>query len=82
MIDPPQNHPVERIWVEINSRVNYPVKASLNGMKENGDFDIESDSHKFCVSWFSIRVCCVGTKLAVQAWNYHPIPGILITNVY
>ena len=73
-----QNHPVERFWVEINGRVNYPVKASLIKMEEQGVIDMESSMHKFCVSWFAIRVCCVGTKLAVQAWNEHPVPGYCI----
>ena len=70
-----QNHPVERFWVEINTRVNYPVKACLVKMEELGVIDMESSMHKFCVSWFAIRVCSVGTKLAVQAWNEHPVPG-------
>ena len=44
-------------------------------MEELGVIDMESSMHKFCVSWFAIRVCSVGTKLAVQAWNEHPVPG-------
>ena len=70
-----QNHPVERIWVEINGRVNYPVKASLIQMEENGEINMDCLTHKFCVSWFSVTVCSVRTKLAIQAWNEHPIPG-------
>ena len=72
-----QNHPVERIWVEVNSRVNYPIKACLIMMEENGVINMESALHKFCVSWFTIRVCSVGTKLVVEAWNDHPISGNL-----
>ncbi len=71
-----QNHPVERMWVEINGRVNYPVKATLIRMEENGEINMESSMQKFCVSWFSIRVCSIGTKLAVQAWNEPPITGL------
>lgn len=33
---------------------------------------------KFCVCWFAIHVCCIGTKLAVQAWNEHTTPSIPI----
>ena len=31
---PSQNHIAERFWVEINSRVNHPVKTVLIGMQE------------------------------------------------
>ncbi len=47
-------------------------------MEENCEINMESALHKFCVSWFTIRVCCVGTKLAVEAWNDHPISGTLL----
>ena len=67
---------MERIWVEINSRVNYPVKLCLVKMEESGELNMDLQSHKFCVSWFAIRVCSVGTKLAVDSWNEHPVPGI------
>ena len=66
---------MERFWVEVNPRVNYPVKACLVRIEENGAMNMESSVQKFCVSWFAIRVCCVGTKLVVEAWNDHPIPG-------
>ena len=49
-------------------------------MEECGEIDLESSMQKICVSWFAIHVCCVGTKLAVQAWNEHTIPGILTDN--
>lgn len=50
-------------------------------MEEQGEINMECSLQKFCVSWLAIRVCCVGTKLAVEAWNDHPIPGI-ITSYY
>ncbi len=68
---------MERIWVEVNGRVNYPVKACLVDMEENGDFDMECPIQKYCVSWFTIRVCAVGTKLVVSSWNEHTIPGCI-----
>lgn len=70
-----QNHTVERFWPEINSRVNYPIKACLIDMEAKGDFDIDADCHKFCVSWFSLHVSNVGTTLTVRSWNEHRIPG-------
>ena len=45
-------------------------------MDESGEFDIENPVHKFCVSWFTLRVTQTGTKLTVQSWNNHRIPGI------
>ena len=32
----PKNHFVERMWVEINGRVNYPVKECLVTLEERG----------------------------------------------
>jgi hypothetical protein len=61
--------------VEINSRVNYPLKNCLIGLEENEEINMECSHEKFCVSWFSIRVASVGASIAVQAWNEHPIPG-------
>jgi hypothetical protein len=69
------NHPVERIWVEINGRVNYPIKSCLISMQERGELDMDNEHVKFCVSWFAIRVANVGTTLAVSSWNQHTIPG-------
>ena len=69
---------VERIWVEVNTRVNYPVKAALLHMFERGDINLEDSAHKFCVSWFSIKVVSVGIDLFINSWNNHPIPGTLI----
>ena len=61
--------------MELNSRVNYPVKSTLIDMAEHGDIDMDNPLHKFCISWFSIHVTTVGIKLMIKAWNSHPIPG-------
>ena len=70
-----QNHVVERMWVEINSRINYPVKRCLLDMVENGLLQLENPMVQFCVSWYTIHICNVGLDLFVQAWNEHPLPG-------
>jgi len=67
---------VERVWVEVNARVNYPIKHVLIDMMESGDFSLDDDRDKFCVSWFAIKVAAVGIELFVASWNEHPIPGI------
>lgn len=64
------NYMIERLWVEVNRRVNYPVKRILVEMESAGDL------MKHCVSWFTIEVLSVGIQLFVQSWNNHPIPGL------
>ena len=61
--------------MEINGRVNYPIKSCLIALEAAGDIDMACSHVQFCVSWFTIRVASVGTTVAVQAWNSHPIPG-------
>lgn len=61
--------------MEINGRVNYPIKTCLVALQASGDIDMDCPHQKFCVSWFSIRVASVGTTLAVESWNEHCIPG-------
>ena len=63
-----QNHTVERFWPEVSSRVNYPIKACLIEMNI---FDIDAETHKFCVSWFCLRVATIGCPLCVKSWNSH-----------
>ena len=69
---------VERIWVEVNARVNYPIKDALISMMENRDFSLDDDLDKFCVSWFAIKVAAVGIAVFVASWNEHSIPGICV----
>ena len=71
-----QNHTVERMWVEINGRANYPVKSCLVALQQRGDIDLDCPHQCYCVSWFIMRVINIGTTLAVEAWNNHRIPGI------
>lgn len=63
------------MWVEVNGRVNYPIKTVLVQMEQNNELDLNCDHVKYCVSWFTIHVAHIGTTLFVQAWNDHSIPG-------
>ena len=67
-----QNHTIERVWVEVNTRVNYPIKSALIGMCDD---NLDDDVCKACVSWFSIKVATIGTAVFVDAWNSNTIPG-------
>ena len=61
--------------MEVNVRVNYRIKTVLIDMMEGGDFSLDDDRDRFCVSWFSIKVVSVGIQLFVASWNEHPMPG-------
>ena len=66
---------VERIWVEVNTRINYPVKAALFELVERGLIDLGNELHKNSVPWFALNVIAPGINLFVACWNNHPIPG-------
>ena len=73
-----QNHTIERLWVEVNKRINYPVKAVLADMVQKGEICMDNTLHQFSCSWLTLHVCNVGALLFVVSWNDHPIPGIII----
>jgi len=68
---------IERVWVDVNTRVNYPIKTALIEMEVNHEINLENDHIKFCVSWFTVHVANVGTTTFVSAWNEHRISGEL-----
>ena len=68
------NHIIERIWVELNHRVTYPVKRVIVSMDDQGTVDMNCSITKFAVSTVLSRVCEVGMNRMVSAWNSHPIP--------
>lgn len=76
-----QNHMVEHIWVEVNSRVNYPIKKVLVDMLNSGDFSLDREMHKICVSWLTVQVASCGIELFVAGCNNHPIPGKNLHNI-
>lgn len=70
-----QNVTVERIWPEVNHRVNYPLKEKVIKMEEHGQINMDDRTTKFCVSFILVNVAGYGLKVFVQAWNSHPISG-------
>ena len=50
--------------MEVNTRVNYPVKKALIEMENSGDIHMGDPLCKYCVSWFTIEVLTVGTKFS------------------
>ena len=70
-----QNHRVERIWPEVNQRINYPVKRVLVEMEGNEEINMMNEVDKFCVSWITINVVRPAIMNFILAWNSHRIPG-------
>ena len=63
--------------MEVNIRVNYPIKTALVEFENNSVFDMENETDKFCVSWVSCQVAFYGLQVCIISWNNHPIPGKL-----
>lgn len=68
------NHVIERMWVELNQRVTYPVKTVVTAMDNQGHIDMNDTSTKYSVSAVLLQVCEVGMKRFIAAWNSHSIP--------
>lgn len=74
------NHIIERIWVEPNQRVTYPVKRIVQSMDDCRSINMDCPITKHCVSTVLCHVCEVGMRRMIEAWNNHPIPHRGIPN--
>ena len=70
-----QNYVAERMWPEVNQRVNYPIKRVLVILQAKEEFDFDDAVTKFCVSWLTMYICHDPLQHLVNSWNYHRIPG-------
>ena len=70
-----ENYKVERIWPEVNTRVNYPLKLCLNELVDAEILDMEDPLHKFATSVVTMATAETGMNVFVSAWNSHRIPG-------
>ena len=66
---------VERLWPQVNSRVNYPLKRILYSLQERNVINMTCPTTQFCVSHVTIQVASVGMGKLVSAWNSHFIAG-------
>ena len=75
------NHIIERIWVEVNQRVTYPIKRVIIIMDDCRLINMENSVDKYCVSVVLRRICMVGLQRMINAWNSHSVPRKGIPNV-
>ena len=43
------NHRVERLWVEVNHKINYPIKSVLTRMEAQDEINLGQEMIKYCV---------------------------------
>ena len=67
------NHRVERLWPEVNSCINYPVKRVLVNMEANQEITMHTDTEKFWVSWTTINVIQPSMVNFIASWNEHTV---------
>uniref|UniRef100_A0A1A8MEW8 Si:ch211-227p7.1 n=1 Tax=Nothobranchius pienaari TaxID=704102 RepID=A0A1A8MEW8_9TELE len=75
-----RNHVIERMWSEVNARVNYPLKTALVQLVDMEDLDMEDNTSKYCVSNLTCQMAGLGITNVIEAWNAHRIPGKGIPN--
>ena len=64
--------------MEVNSRVNYPLKNILNDMVHKDQINIANEQFKFSVSWILCNVGRQRLHISQESWNHHRIPGMMV----
>eukprot|EP00064_Thunnus_orientalis_P001385 superscaffoldBa00000094_g1388 len=75
-----ENHTVERMWPEVNNRVNYPVKGALIHLVDRKELNLEDNMTQCCLSTLTCQIAQIGLDWMVQTWNAHSSQGKGITS--
>ena len=75
-----RNLKAERVWPEVNQRVNYPLETALHNLVDEDLIDMEDATTKYCVSTVTRQVASYGLNNLVQSWNSHSVRGVGIPN--
>ena len=76
-----QNHIIERIWVELNRRVIYPIKRAIVEIQEIATINMNCPVTMFAVSNVLMQVTEVGMNRMIISWNSHFIPRRGVPNI-
>lgn len=75
------NHIIERLWVELNKHVVYPIKRAVVVLDDMGVINMNCPITVFSVSMVLMRVSEVGMNRMIQSWNSHSVPNKGVPNV-
>lgn len=70
-----KNRVIERIWHEVNQRVNYRIKKWLVELVQRGLIDMDLQIDKVSVGHCVRSLVSIGLNRFQQSWNHHRIPG-------
>ena len=77
---PPHRIMIERMWVEVNQRVSYPIKCVLIQMTESNFIDLNNDACKYSVQLITSNVAKIGLERFISSWNAYSVPNYEIPN--
>jgi len=64
------------MWVEINGKVNYPIKSALIGMQQRGEIDWTHQLTNLHLMVHTMSgICWLCSRCPSR--NNHPVPGTL-----
>ena len=64
----------QRLWPEVNMKINYPLKCAINHIAENEDLDISDEILTFCFSWVILYSSVDAVNHLLNSWNHYRVP--------